>query len=413
MNAKEKRVVLKGVIQDTSHNNLPGVTVILKSTRKTTFTNGDGEFALPVTLKGTPDKQGSVDRLMLSLDGYARKDVEIKSYSGPVTARMKRLTRGTGLTTLVESVSKSHALGWIHGKLKENTGKDVTDDVFAKLIKKYGKAAGIQTRFRVYLPARAKTVKAVFLVSEHGVGGAMMEHKIFRQFADKHQMALVGVLGDAIQRGIGPASKLEALLGKIGKELNHPELATVPVFTFGHSNGTGFSAFYAALRPDRVIGWISYHSGGSWHLIFPGVENAPGLVMHGQKDSWIENGQEQAIKDLRSQRNAPVSMMIEGKQEHWPSDRPAAFRFILAYCEACIRVRLPGGKLAADAELKPVEIKTGWLGANYDRKTGGMQMLDVAPYGAFKGDTTVANWLSDETFATLWQRYGKTGKITK
>jgi hypothetical protein len=412
--AKEGEIIITGVIQDTSHNNLPNVTVALASAGQSVTTDGNGEFRLTVAAKkARPDSEGYVDTVILSKDGYVTKKVKIKDYTAPLNARLEYVTRNKGLAKFTEQVSMSHSLGWIRSKAAALAGEGLTDAKFNELVKAHGEDEKKAVTVRIYLPPGVKKLKAAFLISEHGMGGPMMEHKLFRKFADDHEIALVGFLGDPIQRGIGPAGKLEEMLGGFGGKLNHPELATVPVFTFGHSNGTGFSAFYAALRPDRVIGWISYHSGGSWHLIFPGVEKTPGLVMHGHKDKWIENGQEQAIKDLRTQRDAPVSMMIEGEQEHWPSDRPAAFKFILAYCEACIRIRFPDGKLAADATLKPVAIKAGWLGANYDRKTGGMQQLDIAPYKDYSGDKRIANWLPDAGFARIWQHYGKTGKVAK
>lgn len=45
----------------------------------------------------------------------------------------------------------------------------------------------------------------------------------------------------------------------------------------------------------------------------------------------------------------------------------------------------------------------------YDRSQGGMQRLDIAPYGEFPGDKKTANWLPDEAFARSWQRYAATG----
>jgi hypothetical protein len=210
-------------------------------------------------------------------------------------------------------------------------------------------------------------------------------------------------------RGIYPASALDSIIEDIGDKVNHPELGSAPAFTFGHSNGTGFSALYAAMRPDRVIGWVSYQSGGSWHLVFPGVEEVPGLIMHAHQDKYFENGQEQAVKDLRVGRNAPVSLLVDGKSGHWPRDRAATFALIIDFCESCICVRFPGGMLSPDVKMKPVSIETGWLADRYDRSQGGMQRLNVAPYGKYSGDKETANWLTDEAFAKSWQRYAATG----
>jgi len=316
----------------------------------------------------------------------------------------KPITDKTGMIRHTVRLSLSHSAFWMHEKDPTIATQTITDEVFAKFVKKHGMMPKEKTLFRVYLPKATKRIKSMFLISQHGVGIHLAEHPIVRSFADKNQMAIIGVAGNPIQRGICPVSVLDGILKDISLKVNHPELATAPALTFGHSNGTGFSALYAALRPDRVIGWISYHSGGSWHLAFPRVEKVPGLVMHGPKDRWIENGQEQTVKDLRSKRNAPVSMTVEVNAGHSPTDRGATFAYILAFCEACLRTRIPECATGAPP-LKPVNIEAGWLGGNYDLSKGGMQKLPIAPYGEFSGDKSRANWLPDATFAKFWQTY--------
>lgn len=319
----------------------------------------------------------------------------------------------TGLIKHTVSISMSHSVGWLRQKDKSLLQEKLSDEVYQEAVKQFGEATSEEAVFRIYLPKGAQHIRALFLISEHGVGGPMMEHRLLCEFADKHHMALIGVLGNPIQRGIYPASALDSIIEQIGDKVNHPELSSVPVFTFGHSNGTGFSALYAAMRPDRVVGWVSYQSGGSWHLVFPGVEEVPGLVMHAHQDKYFENGQEQAVSDLRVERNASVSLLVDGKSGHWPSDREATFALILDFCESCIRVRFPGGTLATDANMKPVSIEAGWLADRYDRSQGGMQRLNVALYGKYSGDKQTANWLPDEAFAKSWQRYAATGSPTE
>ena len=104
---------------------------------------------------------------------------------------------------------------------------------------------------------------------------------------------------------------------RLGKLLNHPELSRLPFFSFGHSNGTGFAGTFASQRPDRAIAWISYHSGGAFHLQFPGVEKVPGLAMHGQIDPFSHNGQEQTIKNLRKRSQCGDCPDDGGKRGAW------------------------------------------------------------------------------------------------
>lgn len=257
--------------------------------------------------------------------------------------------------------------------------------------------------FHAYVPRKAGKLKAVFLISRHGIGS--IDHPRLRAFADRHEIALVGILGDPLQRGFHPVSVIDEPLERLGRMVNHPELATVPVITFGHSNGTGFAGIIPSQRPERTIAWISYHSGASYHLQFPGVEKVPGLVMHGNIDQFAGNGQEQTVRNLRRDLNAAMALMMEGNVGHGPVDKDenATWDFIVEFCEAAMRIRLND-----DGTVRPVAIERGWLGANYDRSTGGQQELAIAPYAEYKGDHAIANWLPDRTFAEIWQRYGKT-----
>ena len=49
-----------------------------------------------------------------------------------------------------------------------------------------------------------------------------MEARQLREFADRMHVALVGVLGDPVQRGIYPADVLEARLADLGARSGHP-----------------------------------------------------------------------------------------------------------------------------------------------------------------------------------------------
>ncbi len=260
-----------------------------------------------------------------------------------------------------------------------------------------------QVLFQAYVPKHAKKLKAVFLLTRHGIGS--IDQPRLRAFADKDNVALVAVKGNPIQRGFYPVNILDEYFQRLGRMLSRPELATLPVITFGHSNGTGFAGIFPSQRPDRVIAWISYHSGAAFHLQFPGMEKVPGLVMHGLADPFFGNGQEQTVQALRQGRNAAIAMVLEPNVGHFPVDKDqnATWDFVVSFCEAAFRIRLND-----DGTLKPVVIEDGWLGGNYDRAKGGQQELAIAPYHEFRGDRSKANWLPDELFAKTWQLYEET-----
>lgn len=274
---------------------------------------------------------------------------------------------------------------------------------FANMKGRKGDEPMEQVVFQAYIPKDAKKLKAVFLLSRHGMGS--IDHPRLRDFASRNAVALVGVKGNPVQRGFYPVELIDPYVAHLGQMLKHTELPTLPVISFGHSNGTGFSGIIASQRPERTIAWISYHSGAAFHLQFPNVEKVPALVLHGLIDPFFENGQEETVKHLRQERNAAMAMMLEANVAHDPVDKgqDATWDFIAAFSEAALRIRLND-----DGTLKPVVIENGWLGATYDRTQGGQQELAIAPYREFQGDRATANWLPDKLFAETWQRYGKT-----
>lgn len=402
--AQGAALVLRGVVRDSSQNILPGVKVVVRGSTVRTVTDENGEFTLSL-------RERTSGTLEFEKPGYAQHQLVIPSHPTPIEVRLAPNQNNAGLVRQVAKVSLSHSLTTVQQREPALLQRPLTAEVYRTFVARHGEAPAEEVLLRAYFPPGAARITAVFLISEHGIGGAMMEHPRFRDFADRHQLALVGVLGDPVQRGIYPAEMLESLLTDLGTPAGHPELARVPALTFGHSNGTGFSVLYAALRPERVLGWISFHSGGSWHLLFPGVENSPGLVVHGEKDPYFVNGQYEAVRRLRRERDAPVSLLVVGGAGHWPADREQMYALVIAYLEACIRLRAPQG-LDGVTRLAAVPMSRGWMADCYDLARGGFQLPAIAPYTHYAGDRATANWLPDEAFARAWQRFSASGSIT-
>ena len=410
--ANEIKYSLKGRVMDTSDNWLPDARVALKRAGAVTNTDGNGlftlEFAPPAPL--AVDEKNNYDYLEIDKEGYLGRTVEIKDleyFSRPAEEKLEPVAVGAdnvGFSVRMYTAPSIHNLPGAMGIKDE--GQPISTELFEKvLVQKESRKtfSGPTDRvwFHAYVPKGVKKLKAAFLISRHGMG--TIDQPVLRKFADENDIALVGVMGGPVQRGLCPVSLLDEHIEKLAAMTKHPELATVPVFTFGHSNGTGFAAVYASRRPERVIAWISYHSGWSWQIQFPNLEKVPGLVMHGHMDQWLEHGQEGIVKHLRSARNAPVAMMLEGNVGHGPVNPAATWEFIVEFCKAAMRIRL-----GDDNQLRPVKIEQGWLGENYDRVKGGQQDLAIYPYDKYPGDRAVANWLPDRQFAETWRLYGKT-----
>ena len=404
--------VLKGHILDRQEQPLAGVRVGFRSAGVATETDAKGEFSLTLPLKPgqvlKKDNTNTYEAVELDKEGHMGRTVDIKDLGFfdqrltekllpyPVTADRAELTLRMGLDITLPPIT---------------TGKEfslITPEQWQKWLAGMGdrKRADGRTEqvvVQAYIPVGVAELKAMFLLTRHGIGS--IDHPRLRDFANRNGVALVGVKGNPVQRGFYPVDLLDEPIARLGQMLKHPELETLPVISFGHSNGTGFAGILASQRPGRVLAWISYHSGAAFHLQFPGVEKVPGLVMHGLIDPFFKNGQEPTVKRLRQERNAALAMMLEANVAHGPADRDqnATWDFIAAFSEAALRTRL-----AADGTVRPVVIEQGWLGATYDRVQGGQQELAIAPYAAFQGDKSTASWLPDQTFAETWQRYGQT-----
>jgi len=405
---------LSGRIMDTSDNWLPDVRVTLTKTGVSTQTDGNGLFQLHFTSKAPliagPD--GKIDTLELTKPGFGKRTIAITNptyFTQPVSEKLEPNPVATDTISLKANLPLNHSIHGLPGVVGADSRDPITGEKLHEALKKVasrGDQPAGEAEFHAYIPRPASPLRAAFLISLHGMGS--VDHPALRRFADQNQIALVGVKGPSIQRGCYPLDLLDAPLERLGKLTGHPELATVPVLTFGHSNGTGFATVYAAGRPDRLIGWISYHSGYAWQLLLPGVEAAPGLVMHGHLDTWLQHGQEQAVKDLRRLRKAPVAMMLEANVGHGPVDANATWEFIVAFCQSVLRTRL-----GADGKLRPIALERGWLGGIYNRNVGGQQKLPIAAYRDFAGNPDQANWLPDRGFAEVWQQYGQTNPKTK
>ncbi len=398
--------VLSGRIMDTSDNWLPDVRVALQRQGAVTHTDGNGLFELRFVAAEplAVGDDGAVDVLELVKEGHRTRLVRVTSvdwFNAPIEEKMVPDPVGEDTVGFIDLIPNG-TIAAIARRIEVDEPHQYTAEQLREQLDnlvRRPRNPTTEASFHAWVPESVERVRAAFLISLHGMG--TIDHPVLRRFAEENNIALVGVQGVPIQRGAYPVDIIDPYLERLGELTGHPELATVPVFTFGHSNGTGFATVYAVDRPERLIGWISYHSGHAWQLLLPGVENVPGLVMHGQLDRWLDNGQEQAVKDLRSQRNAPVAMMLEGNVGHGPVDPVATWEFIVEYCNALLRTRLN-----EDGTLRPAVIEEGWLGGLYDRSIGDQQLLPIAPYAEFDGDRSTANWLPDAEFAEIWQVYG-------
>jgi len=374
--------VLKGKVMDTDNNWLNDAKVTLLPVQAETHTDGNGEFVLTFTLdeplKG--NRQNGLATLEVERDGHITRQIKIISMdyfsqADPIEIKLNPQPVDSSLIGFTVQMDPKNSI--------------------------VGKSTGTDAHFYIYIPESVKKVKAALYISMHGMGN--IKTPILQKFAEEEHVALVAMNGDPVKRGITSVTLLEEHLKKLGEMSGHAELATVPIMTFGHSNGTGFSASFPRDWPERTIAWVAFHPGFSNYLQFPNTENVPAMVMCGTIDKYLlRSRQDQVVAEMRKSRNAAMCVMMEGGVGHGPADQDSVWEFITEFLKSAMRVRL-----AEDGTIKPVDIETGWLGATYNFEQGGRQLLDVAPYAEFKGDKSTASWFPDGEFAKVWQRYGQ------
>ncbi len=379
--AEEKKYVLKGKVMDTSDNWLNKAKVTLAPVGVEMQTDPNGDFTLEFTIDKPLErnKRRHIAVLKVQREGHVTRQMPIRS--------MAFFARTTPLVVKLEPQPVDSSLVGFTARMKAPKGRK-----------------GTNAQFHVYIPESVKKVRAAFYISRHGMGD--IAGPVLREFAEDEKVALVGMMGDPVQRGVDDVSILDEHVKRLAEMSGHPELPDVPIMTFGHSNGTGFAASWPRDRPEKVIAWVSFHPGFSGYLQHPETERVPAMVMCGTVDKYLlRSRQDKVVATMRKTRNAAMCVMMEGGVGHGPADRGLVWEFITDFCKAAMRVRL-----GEDGKLRPVAIEEGWLGAVYDFEKGGRQLLDIAPYAEFDGDRSTANWFPDEQFAKAWQAYGQKPK---
>ena len=176
----------------------------------------------------------------------------------------------------------------------------ISDDAWREAVKQHGEGPMDEVAFDLWVPDGVAVVKGIVAISGHGSGENLFRHPGMRALAKELHLALFKFVGNPMQRGFWPTSLLFQRLRTCGDQCGHPELEHAPLFLYGHSNGTGFSAIFAANEPARVWGWISmrpgitFQVGRNWDSFAGGYQSLsvfPFADFPGEKAaaSWLLN----------------------------------------------------------------------------------------------------------------------------
>jgi len=347
-------------------------------------------------------------------------------------------------TTLHETVSlpECHSIGWVKAHLEpgalarwdgtldeatwgtpspqqaviRNWDWNVSADDWQKLVAADGEGKREEVTFDLWIPEEAEVVRGIVVMSGHGSGTPLFKNPALRKIARELELAVFMFLGNPLQRGFWPHGMLAEKLAAYGARAGHPELANTPLFLYGHSNGTGFSAVHAAACPERVWAWVSMRPGITFQVYQPGAAAVPGLVIFGEDDQFLTRPSVAenlaVVPTIRKRFRATWNMAVEPKTGHGPGEK--TWPLVFSFLRHMFTARVPA---AADPRQGPVKLvsldhDSGYLGRNWDPKEGGYQNLPIAPFADFSGDRATASWLINAAYAADWQAFQRDGEVT-
>jgi hypothetical protein len=289
----------------------------------------------------------------------------------------------------------------------------VSDEQWREAVNRKGEGKREEVAFDLWLPEDVGVVKGIVVISGHGSGESLFKRSDLRALAKELQLALFKFVGNPIQRGFWPRSLLFERLQNFGSMTGHPELEHAPLFLYGHSNGTGFSAVLPASEPQRVWGWVSMRPGITFQVYQPGAAQVPGLVIFGEDDHFLARPSKEenlaVVSTLRKNHGALWSFAVEPKTGHGPGEK--TWPLVFSFLRHSFNARVPSD---ADPRYGPVKLNTlvlesGHLGENWSAAKGGYQELSIAPFDSFTGDKSTASWLINTTYARDWQSFQRDG----
>jgi hypothetical protein len=262
-----------------------------------------------------------------------------------------------------------------------------------------------------------ETVRGIVVMSGHGSGEALFRLPKLRALARELHLGLFKFVGNPMQRGFWPRSLLYERLDAFAAKSDHAELKYAPLFLYGHSNGTGFSALFSATEGARVWGFVSMRPGIAFQVYQPGAAQVPGLVIFGEVDAFFARPSHEenlaVVTTLRKNHHAVWNIAVEPNGGHAPSSNtwPLVYSFLRHTFQA--RVPADADPKSGPVKLNPLVLEKGYLGQNWDPAKGGYQTLSIAPYADFAGDKATTSWLVDAAYAADWKAFQSGGGDSK
>jgi poly(3-hydroxybutyrate) depolymerase len=257
-----------------------------------------------------------------------------------------------------------------------------------------------KAEFRLWVPPSAGPVRAVLVLvpGSNGDGRPQAEDPFWQAFASRHKLAIIACrftdkphdqsfLEDYVKVSDGSGQALLDAVTSLAKRSNHPEIATAPFLMWGMSAGGQVDYEFAAWKPERVIAFV-VNKGGVYYsaLVSRAARNVPALLFVGDKDLAFRINTIQGLFAVNRRAGALWAYVVEPDTAHAVGrSRDLGAMFF----EDVMAIRF------ADATLKPVPEKTGFI--------GDLTAFTFAPVATSPAPTVPTSWLPTERIARAWQ----------
>lgn len=247
----------------------------------------------------------------------------------------------------------------------------------------------------VYVPPRVTRVRAAVVFIDRNLDRYAYDDRDWRTMCGRASCALVRVgfptndgAAPELQRVrnavLGGDSAVLTALRLGGERTGHTELQRANVVLFGVSAAGNFGATFAALHPDRTIGFIRYHS----HLRGLRVDTAalasiPALTLTGARDERAGIEDSRALWSVVRARGAPWAYVNHIGQPHVSIDGLVEAGSVMRDWTEAVILR----RLSTTASLISLGGADGWV---VDDSTG-----EVGPTRALAGRTSLSSWVPD------------------
>jgi dienelactone hydrolase len=262
--------------------------------------------------------------------------------------------------------------------------------------------------FRLWHPEGVEVLKGILVLvpGSNGDGRGEVEDSTWRELAEKHDLALLGVhmtdrrhaqmfIEHYVDVKMGSGAALLEAVDKFADESRHPELSYAPLLLWGMSAGGQFNYEFALWKPERVLAFI-VNKGGIYYSAqaSEAAQGVPGFFFIGETDIEFRNDIIAGIFAINRRAGALWALAVEpgvGHQVAGSKDMAAMF------FDELIPLRMPltSGDERFPLLLRPLDPDAGFIA---DPKA-----MAIHPAADAPATTYPTSWLPTEALAAAWK----------